>query len=305
MSSLSATRQQGESKRKREEIFWAWFFITPLVAGLFFFYTLPTIAAFGLGFTSWDGLSTPIFNGVENFSRIMQDDKFIRSIWNTIVYTFAGVPVSIGLATIIAVLLNQKIKGVAFYRTIYFLPVITMPVAVAMLWKWLYNTDYGIINYLLGLINLPGFSWLLDERTALMSIVIVAIWSGVGYNVVILLAGLQGISRSYYEAAELDGAGPMRKFFNITLPLLTPSIFFATVIGIINSFKVFDIIYVMSPQRGSLLDTTRTMVYSIYEKGFTEFELGYAAAQSLVMFLFIFIVTMLQMKLQNKWVHYD
>ncbi|WP_413375012.1 carbohydrate ABC transporter permease [Alkalihalobacillus sp. 1P02AB] len=303
--SSSTTKHKGTSKRKREETYWAWFFIGPTLIGLLIFYTLPTIVALGLGFTSWDGLSTPIFNGLENFTRLFQDEKFIRSIWNTVLYTFVTVPVSISIATVIAVLLNQKIKGVSFYRTIYFLPVITMPVAVAMLWRWLYNTDYGIINYILKLVNLPGVSWLQDERTVLLSIMLVAIWSGVGFNIVLLMAGLQGIPQTYYEAADLDGASSIRKFFTITLPLLTPSIFFASVIGIINSFQVFDYIFVMSPRSGSVLDATRTMVYSIYEVGFTNFELGYASAQSLILFIFILLVTIIQMKMQKKWVHYN
>jgi multiple sugar transport system permease protein len=293
------------SRMAVQEALYAYLFIAPVVLGLAAFYTLPSIASLGLSFTKWDGISAPDFIGLDNFVALLQDGKYIRSMANTLFFTLCTVPLSISFATILAVLLNQSIKGMVLYRTLYFIPVITMPIAVGMVWKWLYNSEFGLINYVLGMANLPQPNWLFDEKFALFSIILVSVWSSVGYNAVILLSGLQGISSSYYEAASLDGAGVLYKFFNITLPLLTPSLFFVLVISLINSFQVFDLIFIMMGKSDSLLESTRTVVYSIYENGFRYFDMGYASAQAWVLFLVILIVTVLQMYFQKRWVHYQ
>jgi multiple sugar transport system permease protein len=298
-------RKKSMSKSDLHEALWAYLFIAPVVLGLAIFYMAPAVASFYLSFTEWDGLSTPVFNGIDNFTRLMQDETFIRSMINTVLFTLGAVPLSIAFATVIAVLLNQKVKGMVFYRTLYFLPVVTMPIAVGMVWRWLYNTEFGLINYFLGTVGLPQPSWLFDERFALFSIVLVSIWMSVGYNTVILLAGLQGISSTYYEAATLDGAGDFKKFIHITIPLLTPSLFFVLVMSMINSLQVFDLIFVMMGDNASLLDPTRTVVYSVWENGFKFFEMGYASAQALILFLVILIITIVQMYYQKKWVHYQ
>lgn len=293
------------SKLTRMEAIWGYLFILPVVLGLGIFYMAPSAASLFLSFTSWDGMTSPNFIGIENFQNLMKDEKFTKSMLNTMLYTFGTVPLSIAFATLLAVLLNQKIKGMVVYRTLFFIPVITMPIAVGMVWRWLYNSEFGLINYVLGTMNLPQPNWLFDEKFALFSIVIVSVWSSIGYNAVILLSGLQGISSSYYEAASLDGAGTLYKFFRITLPLLTPSLFFVLVMSFINSFQVFDLIFIMMDQQTTLLDSTRTVVYSIWEDGFKYFNMGYASAQAFMLFIVILIITMFQMYFQKRWVHYQ
>lgn len=310
---LNTDPQEMPAKRKKRkasrlavaEAMWGYIFILPVVLGLGLFYMAPSVASLFLSFTEWDGIAPPTFIGFENFQNLMQDDKFTTSMLNTLIYTVGTVPLSVALATLLAVLLNQNIKGMVVYRTLFFIPVITMPIAVGMVWRWLYNSEFGLINYVLGVLNLPQPNWLFDEKFALLSIILVSVWTSIGYNAVILLSGLQGISGTYYEAASLDGAGAMYKFFKITLPLLTPSLFFVLVISFINSFQVFDLIFIMMDQQATLLDQTRTVVYSIWEDGFKYFNMGYASAQAFMLFVVILIFTMVQMYIQKRWVHYQ
>lgn len=293
------------TKAKLNEALWAYLFITPIVLGLVVFYMAPALSSFYLSLTKWNGLTSPHFIGLKNFINLLRDDTFLRSMGNTILFTIAAVPCSIALATVVAVLLNQKIKGIVVYRTLFFLPAVTMPIAVGMVWKWLYNSDFGLINVVFGYFHLPQPEWLFDPKIALISVILVQIWMTVGYNVVILLAGLQGIPSTYYEAATLDGASDVRKFFHITLPLLTPSLFFVLVTSFISSLQVFDLIFVMIGDNFTLLEPTRTVVYSVWESGFKYFEMGYASAQALILFIVILIITIFQFYFQKKWVHYQ
>jgi multiple sugar transport system permease protein len=298
-------RNRKISRMAIKEAFWAYLFVAPVVLGLALFYSLPALISLGVSFTEWDGVTSAAFIGLDNFTALLKDDKFIRSMINTLLYAIGTVPFSIALATILAVLLNQKIKGMVVYRTLYFIPVITMPIAVGMVWKWLYNSEFGLINYVLGSLNLPQPNWLFDDRFALISIVLVSIWSSVGYNAVILLSGLQGISSTYYEAASLDGASGISQFRHITLPLLTPSLFFVLVISLINSLQVFDLIFILMGKQDALLESTRTIVYGIWENGFKYFNMGYASAQAWILFIVILLITIVQMHFQKKWVHYQ
>jgi multiple sugar transport system permease protein len=297
--------RRGFSRLAFHEAMWAYLFIAPVVLGLGVFYIAPSVVSFYLSFTQWDGLSSPTFIGLDNFIALAGDQIFIRAMLNTLLFTFGTVPLTCAIAVILAVLLNTSIKGMVVYRTIYFIPVITMPIAVGMVWKWLYNSEFGLINYVLGLMHLPQPSWLFDEKIALFSIIMISVWSGIGYSAVILLAGLQGISPTYYEAASLDGAGKGYQFFRITLPLLGPSMFFVTVISFINSFQVFDLIFIMVGKTDSMLGSTRTIVYNIWENGFKFFNMGYASAEAFVLFIVILSFTIIQMVLQKKWVHYQ
>ncbi|MDF2649305.1 MAG: sugar transporter permease, partial [Paenibacillus sp.] len=188
-------------------------------------------------------------------------------------------------------------------RTMYFLPVVTMPAAIAMVWKWLYNSDFGLINYVLGLLSIPGPHWLTDNRTALLSIIIVAIWCSIGSHMIIFLSGLQGISSSYYEAASIDGAGPVTKFMRITIPLLTPTIFFVLVTSLIGAFQVFDFIYMMVGD--IVMESTQSIVFLYYKYGFLKNNKGYASSIAVLLFTIIMIITYIQMKIQKKWVHYE
>ncbi|UUZ95449.1 sugar ABC transporter permease [Paenibacillus sp. P25] len=215
-SNRAVTARRKVSRLAVREALTGYLFIAPVVLGLAFFYSLPALISLAVSFTEWDGVSATSFIGLDNFRALLQDEKFIRSILNTLLYTVGTVPISIALATPLAVLLNQKIKGMVVYRTLYFIPVITMPIAVGMVWKWLYNSEFGLINYALGALHLPQPNWLFDEKFALFSIVLVSVWSSIGHHAVILLSGLQGVPASYYEAASLDGASARSQFWHIT-----------------------------------------------------------------------------------------
>jgi len=293
-------------KRKfNKEAFWGYVFVLPTMLGLLVFYILPALTSFGLSFTNWNGISTPDFVGLENVILLIQDPVFIRSALNTILFTLLAVPFTVIVATIIALLLNQKIKGMVIFRTLYFLPVVTMPVAVGMIWRWLYNTEYGLINYVLSIFNLPEPAWLFNPNIVLLSVVVVHVWMTVGNTMILLLAGLQGISDTYYEAAKIDGASKMRQLFSITLPLLTPSLFFVVITGMISSLQVFDLIFMMIGDSAALLGPLRTIVYGVYEQGFVYGRMGVASAQAFLLFLAILIFTIVQFALQKRWVHYD
>jgi multiple sugar transport system permease protein len=213
-----------------------------------------------------------------------------------------GLPISLVLA---AVLNRRGRRGVSVYRTLMFLPVVTMPAAAAIIWRWLYNGDFGIINYLLRHVGINGTYWISNPHTALAAVAVVGIWSTIGYNMVILMAGLQTISPQLYEATAIDGAGPIRQFFSITIPLLSPSLFFVTVLSVIGSLQTFDLVYVMIGQTNPALPQTRTVVYLFYQKAFIENNRGYAAALAFVLLLVIMAVTALQFRLQKRWVHYE
>ncbi|HEO8418117.1 sugar ABC transporter permease [Niallia sp. FSL W8-0635] len=312
METMVVTKKSPETvarKRKKRrfnrEAIAAYLFIAPTMLGLIMFYIYPAIASFALSFTRWNGISTPEYVGLENLIKLFTDSSFLRSIVNTAVFTFVSVPFTVIIAILIAVMLNQRIKGIVFYRTLYFLPVVTMPVAVGMVWKWLYNTDYGLINYILGILHLPQPSWLFDPKISLISVIIVYIWMSVGNNIILILAGLQGIEKSYYEAAEIDGASRIRKFFSITLPLLTPTLFFVFITGMISSLQVFDLLFVMIGNSTALLEPLRTIVYGVYESGFKYGEMGIASAQAFILFLAILLMTIIQFIFQKKWVYYD
>lgn len=291
--------------RKRSDYFWAYLMITPLMLGLVIFYLWPIIQTFYFSFTEWGAFGQYEWTGLDNYKRMLEDTNLLKSFKNTAIYIIFTVPIGIFLSILIAVLLNQNIKGKSVYRTLYFLPVITMPAAIAMVWKWLYNSDYGLLNYLLSLIGIKGPQWVSDPKIALYSIIVVAIWSGLGYNMVIFLSGLQGIPKTYYEAAEMDGAGPIRVFFKITLPLLSPVIFFVSIMSFIGAFQVFDLIFMMIGKSSTALENTQSIVYLFYQHAFVLNDKGYAAAIAVLLLAVILIITAIQMVLQKKWVHYD
>ncbi len=307
----SAQRISWWSRVKESQNFWGYLFISPVVVGLFIFFIVPVFASLALSFTNWDGSSAIEFVGMDNFIGLFSDTVYLKALKVTAIYAIVTVPATISLSVIIAVLLNRKLFARNLYRLIFFLPSVTMPVAIAVVWKWMYNGSNGLINYLLSTIGIEGPNWITDERIILWSIMIIAIWGGIGYNMIILLSGLQGIPDSYYEAAAIDGATGWKNFIHITVPLLTPAIFFVMVTSLIGAFQVFDLVFMITPQTlgggagGVLQDATRTAVYSIYQNGFQWFKIGYASAQAWILFLIIFIITMVQMYLQKRWVHYE
>jgi multiple sugar transport system permease protein len=293
------------SRVKRSDYFWAYIMIFPTIVGTIIFNIWPLLQSFYLSLTKWGGFGQYSFAGFINYERLLRDTELLQALKNTAIFTAISVPLGISLSILVAVLLNQKIKGVTVYRTLYFIPVVTMPAAVSIVWKWLYNGDFGLINYLLGLVGIDGPGWVTDPKIALYSLVLVAVWGAIGYNMVIILSGLQGIPTSLYEAADIDGASPMAKFFKITLPLLTPTLFFVTVMSLINTFQVFELVYMMVGPNSPVIGQTQTLVYLFFKHAFINNDKGYAAAISLFIFVIILLFTILQFRMQKKWVHYE
>ncbi|TCL64073.1 sugar ABC transporter permease [Rhizobium sp. BK251] len=292
------------SRAQREEWGWAFLFILPTMIGLGVFSLWPIFETFYYSFTTWGAFGGHKWSGLKNYDLVLRDAELLQSTINTLVFTglsLIGVPIAI----VVAALLNRPgLRGLTLYRTVYFLPVVTLPSAVALMWKLLYSGDYGLVNWLLSLVGIDGPYWLSDPNTALYAVGIVSIWSSVGYNMVILLAGMQTVPREYYEAAEIDGAGGIRQFFSITIPLLTPSIFFVCVITVINALQAFDLVFLMVNVNNPALPWTQTVVYLFFEKGFIEHNGGYAAAIAFLLMIVILALTAIQFRLQRRWVHY-
>ena len=278
--------------------------ILPTLVGLAVFSLWPIVQTLYFSFTTWGAFGGHEWSGLDNYHSLVEDTELLQSTINTLIFT-ALTLTSVPLAIVVAALLSRPgMRGLGFYRTLYFLPVVTLPASVALMWKLLYSGDYGIVNWLLSLVGINGPYWLSNPDTALYAIAAVSVWSSIGYNMVILLAGMQTIPRDYYEAAELDGAGRVRQFLAITVPLLTPSIFFVTVISIINSLQTFDLVYLMISKNNPALDRSQTVVYLFYERGFVEHNGGYAAAIAFVLMIAILVFTGIQFRMQRRWVHY-
>lgn len=296
-------------KRKfKQEWFWAYVFIAPMVIGTLIFGIVPILYSAGLSLMKWDGLGAKTFNGLSNFADLMKDEKFRYEIRNTLVYTVAVVPITLILSLGVANLLNKGLQATGFFRVIYFLPNIVMPVAVAMVWRFLLNSKVGLVNIFLRALHLPAPGWISDPKYIMASLVMISVWSGVGYNAIIMLAGLQGISPSLYESARLDGASNIRIFWKITFPLLSSTLFFLTTMSIMNSMRAFDIIYTFigkADQGGPIVDASRTVVFGIYDKAFKFLNMGGASAEAMILFFMIAAITVVQFKLQDKWVFYE
>lgn len=290
--------------RLRRQNLAGWLFVGPVIGGVLFFQIAPVLASLGVSLTNWTGLRTPEFLGLDNYIRLFTNDAdFYGSLWHTAVFTVVVVVASIAIGLALAMLCNQKVVGVGLFRTLYYSPAVTNVVAIGFVWFWLYEPNNGLINAILKGIGLPAPAWLSDTRTALIAVIIVAIWQGVGYPMVILLAGLQSINASLLEAAIVDGASAWRRFWSVTLPLLTPNIFFLTIVQFISSFQVFGIIYVMTS--GGPNNATQVFIYRIYSTAFGEGRLGYASAMGWVLFVIIAVITYIQWKGEKRWVHYD
>jgi multiple sugar transport system permease protein len=290
--------------RGREAIA-GYLFLLPNIIGFLAFTVLAVVASAAISLTNWDLLSSAEFIGLENYRALIFDDPLFRTVlWNTFYFTMGSVPASIVIALGLALALNTGIRALPWFRAAYFLPVITATVVVALIWRWFYNPDFGVLNHLLyqlGVDNPPN--WLATQAWAMPAVIIVAVWKQVGYNMVIFLAGLQAIPQDLYEAAAIDGAGRWQRFWNITLPLLTPTTFFILVISVIGSLQAFDAILILTD--GGPANATRTIVYHIWQQAFVYLEMGYAAAVSWILFFFIFLFTLLQWRLQQRWVHYE
>lgn len=278
-------------------------FLLPNLAGFLLFSLLPVLASFGLSFFQWDLLTPPAFVGLKNFRQLFADADFWAALRHTFTFIFGYVPLVTAVGLGVALVLNQKLRLVAFYRTAFFLPVVSSWVAVALIWKWLFNPLYGVVNYLLSLVGVQGPAWLFDEHWAMPAIVLASVWKDLGFVAVLYLAGLQGIPEDYYEAASLDGAAAWTRFWRITLPLLTPTTFFVLIISLINSFQVFDQIFVMTG--GGPGGATTVLVEQIYNQAFKYGKMGYASAMSWALFALVFTATFFQMRFQRRWVYYE
>ncbi|MBM7551580.1 carbohydrate ABC transporter permease [Thalassobacillus pellis] len=302
---MNKRKRKRISPLKRGDYFWGYAMIAPTLIGLLVLYIWPSIQTFYFSLNTWKAFGNYEWGGLSNYKRILEDPDLITALKNTLIFSVLSVPLSIAIAIFVALLLNQKIKGLSIYRTLYFLPVVTIPAAIAMVWKWLYTAEYGLINYVLGIFSIEGPNWLTNPDLALYSIIIVSVWMQIGYYMIFFLSGLQGIPNSLYEAASIDGAGAVRKFFTITLPLLTPTIFFVTIISLIEALQVFDLIFMMIEPTSPAYQDTRTLVVLFFEQAFKMNDKGFASAIAILIFLLIFVVTIIQVKLQKKWVHYD
>jgi multiple sugar transport system permease protein len=294
---------------QRSEALWAYLLIAPTGLGLAVFYLWPVLQTAYFSFTEWGPFGGHEWIGLANYGTLVRDGEVLRALANTVLYTvlgLAGIPVAI----VVAALLNRRrLRGVAVYRMLFFLPMVTMPVAVAMVWRWLYNGEYGLINYVLSIVGVDGPHWIADPATALYALAAVGVWTTLGYHLVIFLAGMQAIPREYYEAASIDGAGPLVQFRRITLPLLSPSIFFVSVLSMIGSLQLFDLVYVIggsgqAARNNPAYPRIQTVVALFYDKAFYSNDRGYAAAIVMALLLLIVALTAVQFRLQRRWVHY-
>lgn len=286
---------------KREK-WWGYAFIAPQMLGMIVFSLLPLIFALGISFMHWDGFGDRTFIGTDNYIQQFQDSNFTTALRNTTVYSLIVIPGGIAAALLSALALN-KVKGKDFYRMFFFMPVVTSSVSIAVIWMWLLNGDFGLINQLLAMVGVEGPNWLTDRNLVLPSIAMLSIWWGLGTNMVIFLAGLQGISRSYYEAAEIDGATAWQKFRHITFPLLSPTTFFVAIMTVIASFQVFDQAYVMT--QGGPGKASYTLVLHIFDEAFTRNSFGTSTASAMILFVIILTFTLIQFTVSRKWVHYE
>jgi len=282
---------------------WALLFLAPTLIGLAILSAGPILATVAISLTEWDLLTAPKLVGLDNFAELASDDRFLKALRNTAFYTATSVPLGMLISLFIALALNQTIRGIAWIRTAYFLPVVTSTIAVALVWQWIYAADSGLLNEFLGVFGIGPQKWLSNPTLAMPSIVAMSVWQGLGTDVIIFLAGLQAIPMDLLDAASVDGAGRWARFRNVVLPLLTPSIFFTGVLSLIGAFQVFDQIFVL--QRPRPTDATITIVYFIYENGFKFFKMGYATAASWVLFVIVAVFTAIYFRSQNRWVHYQ
>ncbi|WP_168123848.1 sugar ABC transporter permease [Paenibacillus sp. HB172176] len=286
----------------RSRYLWAYIMIAPTLIGTLVFWSWPAVYSIYLGFLKSENFGmVNHWVGLRNYDKLFHDEEFWQNLRNTLYYMVLFVPATIVLSTFFAVLLNAKIRGRSIYRVIFFLPQVTMPAAAAMVWVVLFAQDYGLINYVFG----THVSWLSDPRFAMYSLVIVGVWAAIGFNMLLILAGLQGIPKSLYEAAEIDGAVRFNKFRFITLPLLTPTLFFTTIVLMIGASQIFDAIYLLIGKTNVALPAVRSLVYAYYQNSFVYYDQNYGAAIINMLLVMNLLLTGLQFLFQKKWVVYD
>lgn len=285
---------------KREQR-WAYLMIAPTIIGLLVLNYYPLFDTIRLSFSRTQTFGKSTFNGIENYVTMFSTPEFWKATRNTIWFCILTVPVGIAIALLVAVMLNAKVKFKSGFRAIYFLPMVVAPAAVAMVWRWMFNGQYGIINTILG----KPINWLTDPKTAVIACAIVAIWSALGYDAVLLMSGLQNISKTYYEAADIDGASRVRQFFSITLPMISPTLFVTLIMRLMASLKVYDLIYMMIDTSNPVLPDVQSLMYLFYREAFVAGNKGYASAICIWTIALIGIVTAVQFVGQKKWVNYE
>ncbi len=271
-----------------------WVFILPAVLGTFIFIIIPVVCSFGLSFAKWDLLNPIEFVGFDNYREIFTEPLFYKIFWNTIVFALSTSVFGVIIPLILACILNSKIRGSEFYKTAYFLPFITPMIVIGVIWEWIFDPNIGLLKYF-------HINWLYDSHYAMTALIIISVWKLIGYNMVIFLSALSGISQSMFEASKIDGANAFQTFKNVTVPLLSPTIFFVVIITAISSFQVFDLIYLMT--QGGPLDSTNVLVYAVYKNAFEYFNAGKASAIAYVLFVIILILTLIQWNLRKKLVY--
>lgn len=289
------------SSLARREAWEGYLFISPWIVGFLVFVAGPMIASIALAFTEWNLLSPPRWVGLANFRALFTDPLFWQALKVTAIYAAVAVPLDLFAALLLASLLNQKLRGIGAYRTIFYLPTILPGVVTAVVWRWIFNPEIGLINNLLALFRIPGPLWLMSPAWALPALIIMSLWT-IGTATVIFLGGLQGVPAELHEAAAIDGAGPWRRFWRITVPLVSPSIFFNLITGMIGAFQVFTLPYIMTG--GGPQNATLFYVLYLYENAFTYGKMGYASAMAWVLFVIIVVLTVIQFRLSRRWVYY-
>lgn len=282
-----------------KDLFSGLLFLSPTLIIFSTFILFPVLFSFYLSFHEWNMFGSDTrFVGLENYIKMFQSAEFWLVLKNTLIFTIGTVPVNMIISLSIAYVLNKKIIGKRFLRTAFFAPVIISPVAAAVIWRWLYDTNFGLINHILTMLGASAINWLSDPNWAMFAIIVMGVWKTFGVNMVLFSAGLQAIPENYYEAAMIDGAGRWAKFWNITIPMLAPTTFFIMIMSMIGSLQVFDIVYVLTS--GGPLGKTKVLVFYVYEHAFKFFEMGYASAVAYVLFAMMFVFTLIQVKVMRS-----
>ncbi len=305
MSTLSIQRPSPKFKKKYQWV--GLLFVMPVVLGTLIFNVLPVLASLVISFTHWDLITPPEFAGVENYLALTEDPFAVNAMKNTVFFALGSVILGLALSLGLALLVNQRLTGIQLFRLAYFMPFIVTVSAVGLVWQLLLNGKLGLVNLALGSIGIQGPSWLVDPQWAIFSVIIISVWQGAGYSMMIFLAGLQNVPQDLYDSAKIDGAGRWASFRYVTWPILSPTTFFILIITIINSFQVFTLIYVLTTVGGpeGRLRALDVWVFNIWQQAFSYFRMGYASSMAWVLFIIIALITLFQWQYGKRWVHYQ
>lgn len=302
-TTLPTGRRRRISRVRLRENLDAYILLAPWLIGFIVLTAGPMLGSLALAISNWDMINPPRLTGLTNFSTMLTDDVFWTSLYNTAYYTFIGVPVFVISALVAALALNQRLRWINYYRTIVYLPSVMPVVASAFLWQWIFNPDFGLANAGLHLLGLPPSNWIWDPETVKPSLILMGIW-GIGPQMVILLAGLQNVPEQLLEAANVDGAGAWSRFRHITIPMLSPTLFFVLIVQVIGSFQIFTIVYIMTNEGGPANASLMYVMY-LYQVAWESLKMGYASALAWILFAIVLVITVIQVRLANRWVYYE